>query len=378
MFVARLLSLLVALVLVGCGAGPRAPASERASGRRIGQPLAPVSPHGPATKGAVDECVAARRPRHLAQEALLRTEAEFDGCPGTERIVLLEDGTLLAGAAEGRADASHAGSPWFEEQGALRVVTLREEPLLRAILLVLPASGFDDVDPPSRYQLFVLRNGRLHRVLVLQPAAYGGVPLRFPGDGTLRYIEDGWAACERIGGEVGSRRVAVRQEVIFQWDPHTGRMWEAARRPTASRQRCDMLAACPFVYLLGEGAPVRVGEILRNLRGPRAHSLQSLPLPPLAGRGRWLRLRLAEEKPEATYLDEVYLEADGTRIPPQACTRGTSEPQYCEADRRFWTLGPGEVLELSFHLPPKVHRLALWARGYYVPRLRRGDAPRSR
>lgn len=136
-----------------------------------------------------------------------------------------------------------------------------------------------------------------------------------------------------------------------------------SRRPLSQVQSCDALAACPFVYRLGDGEPQLLGEILRNVRGAAAATVQSLAV---EGRGEGrVEVRLSEQKPEVTYLDEVFLEVDGVRVEPQAC-RAAAAPAYCAADGRNHLMGEGDALDLQFVTPP--HAAArLVARGYYVP-----------
>jgi hypothetical protein len=174
---------------------------------------------------------------------LLSTAADLDGQPGPERVALLGDGTLVAGSARGTVDLSQSeltpdsvGAYFFQKQAAIRVVDLDRRRRERAILVALPTA--ESEDPPNRYQLFTIENGSLRRVLDRVIGTYGVNELRFPGDGTARYIEDGWSACERLHDP---SRTAIRREVILRLD-RDGEMREAARARTALTQRCDQLA----------------------------------------------------------------------------------------------------------------------------------------
>jgi hypothetical protein len=228
------------------------------------------------------------------------------------------------------------------------------------VLVALPTA--EDEDPPNRYQLF-LPDGEdgLRRILDITVGAYGTPPLVFTGDGTARYDEDGWAACRRVGPQ----RARVRlQRIILALDGDE--MTESGRKNTGEVQICDQLAACPYVYLVGEDGEARlVGEILRNLRGSRAYAAQTLAV---GGETEGpLRVRLSEEKPEVTYLDEVYLEVDDIRIPPRSCTGPSPRPAYCLADGEPFVLHEGETLDLVFDA--NAPDAELHATGYYVPRL---------
>lgn len=226
---------------------------------------------------------------------------------------------------------------------------------MRAVVVGLPTP--DDEDPANRHQLFVLEAGALRRVLDLVPSVYGVNPLVIGGDGSVRYTEDGWTACERAGHP--SRPVA-REEVILRL--RGGEMREAGRRRTSLRQVCDDLAACPVVYVVGADRETRAGEILRDLRGIDADALQGLALDTAP---RALRVRLREQKNEVTRLDEIYLDADGQRVDARACA-ARAQP-WCEAGGGRLRLGQGDTLELVFDVPAGAAVLTLFARGHYVP-----------
>lgn len=291
---------------------------------------------------------------------LVSTKADFDGKPGPESVALHKDGTLVAGGLRGEAELTKATDVWLNHQGAIHVVTLDRKQKTRAIVVALPTA--ETPDPPNRYQIFLAADKKLRRVLDRKIGTYGVVELRFPGDGSMRYIESDWTACEREA-EPGKppffSGIVTRQEVILRLDK-TGVMVEAARRPTNKKQDCTMLAACPFVYIGDE----RIGEILRNLRGSKAYALQSLALPNTTG--RTVEIRLAEEKPEVTFLDEIYVEINGERIEPAACETA-KPPAYCVADHRPHVLRRGESLDLTFEVASHKGVPLLFARGYYVP-----------
>lgn len=287
--------------------------------------------------------------------ALLAIAADLDGQPGDERIELLPGGRLRAGALETRVELPPPDDYFWDKQASLTAVHLA--PGVTAIHLAVPTG--DSEDPPNVHRLFVVRGGRLVKVFDRIVGVYNPSELRFPGDGTLHYVEQGWEACERAKHPATP---VTQQEVVFRLDRAGSAMIEHRRIDTAERQDCSQLAACPFVYAVDAGGgAVRVGEILRDLRGARAYSLQSLPLP----RGT-TRVRIAEEKPEVTYLDEVVLEAGGVELRPLAC-RGAPVPAYCAADQVPFILRQGDALELSFDAPAGAEA-TLFARGYYLPR----------
>jgi len=316
------------------------------------------APAAPATPAANSPSSVAPAPDAGPERSAVRlaTAADIDGRPGEERIELLKDGTLRAGELAIRVELPQLDDDYFwNKQASLSVVTLDAASGLRAIFLAVPTG--DGEDPPNIDRLFVVRGRRLLKVFDQTPGVYNPTPIVFPGDGTLHFVEQGWEACERAKYPATP---VPKQEVVFRLDRDGTRMVEAKRTDTADAQDCSQLSACPFVYAITDDGAQRVGEILRDLRGARAYSLQSLLLP----RGT-TRVRLAEEKPEITYLDEVVLVVDGVELRPLAC-RGAPVPAYCQADHVPFVLRRGDTLDLAFESADG-DDVTLFARGYYLP-----------
>jgi hypothetical protein len=289
---------------------------------------------------------------------VLETDADFDGMPGDEHLLLRADGTLEVGPRRGHADVWEISDHWMGEQARLSVVMLDRRGPTPAVLVTLPIA--EDEDPPNRYQLFVADDASpeaLRRVLDITLGAYGVRELVFSGDGTARYDEDGWTACERLGHPTRANRQRVTLRMV------DGEMIEHSRRDTRDVQICDQLAACPLVYVVSDGGLELRGEILRDLRGQSAYAAQTLAVG--SDDDGELVVRLAEEKPEVTYLDEIYLEVDGIRIPPRTCTVPSPRPDYCLADGVPFVMREGESLELTFDASGP--DALLHAAGYYVP-----------
>ncbi|HEU5056661.1 MAG TPA: hypothetical protein VFU21_09040 [Kofleriaceae bacterium] len=319
-------------------------------------PAAPLAPAGPAPLAA-PAADAGPLPAADAGAGLgvLSTTGDIDGVPGDEQISFAADGTLRAGSLEIHVEPPESSDYFWHKQSVLQVVLLDAGTGQVAIHLGVPTG--DGEDPPNINRVFLVRGGRLVEVFDRIVGVYTPGKILFPGDGTLRFVEQGWEACERAKHPPTP---VTRQEVVFRLDRAGRTMVEWRRIDTAEQQDCSQLSACPFVYALREGGAVRVGEILRDLRGARAYSLQSLPLP----RGT-TRVRLAEEKPEVTYLDEIVLEVGGVELRPLAC-RGEPVPAYCAADRVPFVMRRGDTLDLEFDAPAGGDH-TLFARGYYVP-----------
>jgi hypothetical protein len=284
---------------------------------------------------------------------LRRTRGDLDGDGSEEAITLFSDGTLETIDAEGHVTIEPLSDTTRVVEADIHVVELDRGASIRAILVTLPTDG--DEDPPARHQLFVKNGGALEKVLEL----FARDRPFFPGDGTARRIESAWQACERLGHPQGRE---VRLDEIILGFGDDGVMRERARSDSGKRFDCAMLAACPFVYVVDAAGTTFVGEILRHMRGRDAYGLQSLSLPPRDG--AVLRLRLSEEKPEVTFLDEIYLEVGGERIAPRAC--GRESASYCESDTHMHVLEQGQTLELEFELPAGSGEPKLFARGYYL------------
>jgi len=127
-------------------------------------------------------------------------------------------------------------------------------------------------------------------------------------------------------------------------------------------------AACPFVYAGREqGQMALQGEILRELRRQDLEQTQSLSLRRMSGCSERLWVRLAEEKPEVTHLDSVFIEVGGRKIAPETCLGG--DKPYCSDDGTYLRLGQGEDLTLEFVLPEDKRCAVptLIANGFYVP-----------
>ncbi|HJL29427.1 MAG TPA: hypothetical protein RMI62_10170, partial [Polyangiaceae bacterium LLY-WYZ-15_(1-7)] len=335
------------LFLFACGGAPAESTSDPGSSEPAGGGATPTTadPEGGA---AASSEVADRRPGESGSAAAARTEPAVALEDGD--AALLVDGTLRWGAASTRIEMPDANAFAWAQAALERVEVAPGETLL---LLAVPTP--DEEDPPNRYRLFRRADDALEPVFDHILGAYGVTPLGVPGDGSLRWVEDGWTACGRAGHPATP---VARDEVIWRAGPD-GVFVEASRAPTGQTQDCAMLAACPFVYRLDAGGPTLLGEILRNVRGEA--ETQRLPVP-LAPGARTLRLRLAEEKAEVTFLDAVWLEVDGAPIAPVDCAGA-----HCALDGEVVVLREGDALELRFALPPGARAAALVAHGRYRP-----------
>ena len=210
------------LVLAACA--PRPPAAP---------PPSLVVPASPALPVSAPSRSPEPSPAAPAEPALLEALGDLGG-RGLELVSLLADGTLRAGAASASVELGDRSSYFWPKQAALTVVTVAAG--VRAILLATPVD--EEEDPPNRYRLFVPDGATLRLAFDQVIGVYGVVELRFAGDGTASYLEDGWTACERAGHPSEVRRALV----LLRFDPQGPTLQEQGRTPGTERQRCSELA----------------------------------------------------------------------------------------------------------------------------------------
>jgi hypothetical protein len=293
---------------------------------------------------------------------VIEGKGDLDGKAGDEQLTLYSDGTLFAGNWVAHLAPQQPGELFRAEQAHLTVETLDAASGTRAVVVALPTP--EDEDPPTRYRILVPRGGALVQIYDDILGVYGNTALRFPGDGTVHYTEDSWSACgspHNEGGAMPTEPVPVH-DITLSLDA-SGMLVHGAATATGETFDCNDLAACPWIYVDGPSGPIKVGEILRNVRGRAAYTLQDLALPAAAAGP--LHLRVAEEEDEVTFLDEIYLDVDGLHVAPTACNLA-APPAYCVADHQAHRLTRGDVLDLTFELPAS-STPTVFARGYYIP-----------
>lgn len=191
--------------------------------------------------------------------------------------------------------------------------------------------GIDDV---AQAQIFVVKDGALVEV----GRAALGTDLKIDG---AKVVED----FHNCG-----------QDTHVEHGLVDGKFAETSRTVTGTYDE-SQCAACPFVDVKRGDDWVPRGEILRELRSPALAGVQSLELP--VEHDGVLELRLAERKPETTFVDALWVEVDGARIEAVGCA-------WCGDGGAPEVLVNGDTRELRFEVP--VDRpITVWARGYYVP-----------
>lgn len=260
--------------------------------------------------------------------------ADLDGDGKTEQIIV-DGGKVRVGKAT-------AEFPQYDFSGDREVEVIDIDKNTPGKELAVIDTGIED---DATYYIFVYRNGALTR----SDIGTGNQP-SIKGDGFLvtRNSSCGVTVEQKFG--LDGTKVVKKSE-------------------TTSGQHDDAeCAACPYVYVRGSKGLRFAGEILRHLRGPELRSSQSLALEPGDLVDGKVRVRLAERKPETTYLDSIHLSVGGVRVRPESCK---GEHAWCENDRVYAEIPFGDHLDFVFHVPPDAVAsgapIELWAEGYYVP-----------
>ncbi|MEZ4399317.1 MAG: hypothetical protein R3B06_04820 [Kofleriaceae bacterium] len=103
--------------------------------------------------------------------------------------------------------------------------------------------GSDD-ESTTRHQLVALVDGKLKVVWSWLEYGFGEPPVTFPGDGTIRHIENAWEACHRLydlvkpkaaDEETWNRTRAPIGELVWTFDAAAGTVTPAPLRKTKLR-----------------------------------------------------------------------------------------------------------------------------------------------
>ncbi len=119
--------------------------------------------------------------------------------------------------------------------------------------------------------------------------------------------------------------------------------------------------ACPWLYVYNGRDFERRAEILRNVRAPATELTPLGTLPVIDG---MITLRIAEEKQEITFIDELVLVVDGQRIPAQAAPDVADK--VAAQDHNYLILTAGASYEFRFAVP-EADPVSLSVSGFYLP-----------
>lgn len=123
----------------------------------------------------------------------------------------------------------------------------------------------------------------------------------------------------------------------------------------------EIIAACPYVYLKTGEAYIFKGEIIRNLIGKSAESIQTLELG--TANSEKIIVRIKEEKEEISYLNQISVKYDGKIVKPLI---KESNNDLIFDDNKYYRLRRGEYIDLEFKVV-KNSKITLIGKGYYIP-----------
>jgi hypothetical protein len=128
--------------------------------------------------------------------------------------------------------------------------------------------------------------------------------------------------------------------------------------------------ACPWLYVYNGHSFEKRSEILRNVRGKQNEQTEITPIGLVEIVDGFLTLRVAEEKDEITFIDELYLIIEGSEVRSQA-SPGVAA-RVAAKDQAYVSLAGGESREFRFKLPESFaarQRVAVSVvvSGFYVP-----------
>jgi hypothetical protein len=128
--------------------------------------------------------------------------------------------------------------------------------------------------------------------------------------------------------------------------------------------------ACPWIYVFDGRRFVRMTEILRNLRGKQSERTEVSRIGPVRTVNDTIILRVAEEREETAFIDQLFLVVDGVKVVAE------SDPQIAakvaELDRDYLIITSGESYAFRFRLSGSIvggdlADVRVVASGFYMP-----------
>lgn len=297
---------------------------------KTGETPAPVAPAEPAEPTEDRADPAASTMEKLAAGETRKVDLDGDG---SDETVSVSKSEIVVGAAKVSLDVD------------ARVFLLDLNPQKPKQQILVAAYGEEDSVQSTVYEY---KGGKLRAA----GSFYGGGEPEAKG-GLL--VSNQWNCTQRDGR-------AFSFDVVQTWALRKGKLVKLSEKKGKEKDIGEFCPACPFVYVATDQGWRYTGEILRSLVGASMETTQSLRLPLAAVRDGVVRVKLAEEKREISFVDDIHLEVDGQAIAPQVCP-------FCERAGDRLRLAEGESLELRFVLPPDSSpaSIKLVARGYYLP-----------
>jgi hypothetical protein len=198
-------------------------------------PFAPTPPPPPTPTPTTPPTPIASASTSAAPEELFSTHGDLDG-KGDAPISLTSDGVLRVGAMAIVLELARNEFFW-PKQASLVVIEIDKKKGVRGLLFTEPTG--ESEDPPNRYRLVMAYGGALHVAYDQVLGVYGVTPLEVHGDGTVRYREDGWTACNRVIPKPIAVAMNVTLALVEKKKEKV--LVEIARTPSRKVQ-CDQLA----------------------------------------------------------------------------------------------------------------------------------------
>jgi hypothetical protein len=128
--------------------------------------------------------------------------------------------------------------------------------------------------------------------------------------------------------------------------------------------------ACPWLYVYNGRFFEKRTEILRDVRGKQNEQTETSPIGLVDLVDGAITLRVAEEKREITFIDELYIIVDGIEVRVEANADGTA--RVAEKDAVYLVLTRGESCEFRFGVPDSLvggshATVSVVVTGFYVP-----------
>jgi len=127
--------------------------------------------------------------------------------------------------------------------------------------------------------------------------------------------------------------------------------------------------ACPWLYAYDGRRFVRLTEILRDHSGMESERTEVSHLGPVRAVDGAIILRIAEEREEIAFVDQLYLMIDGVQAFAEADPQAAAK--VAERDRDYLVLTGGESYEFVFRVPALIAGIefvdvSVVASGFYV------------
>ena len=126
--------------------------------------------------------------------------------------------------------------------------------------------------------------------------------------------------------------------------------------------------ACPYFYYKEGEVLTYGGELIRNLNSPKKEKLDFSNLNLAYLQKDTVVFVIKEEKPEVSYLDNVYLTINDTiqLVPFTASVKGLKE--IAVSDKDYLLMNQGDSIEIYFVMPKNtsIMKAQIFSYGYYI------------